>query len=231
MAITAEKLAANSVTASAIAAGAVEAIHIKAGSISADKIALGIDGNMVADPSFEGEATPEARRGKRRLERDQPGQGHPQGPACRLRGAHVDGPNPHPWDVRRDARHAPVDGHRLPGQRGLGGKERDPVCPLGGRFGRAVSALRALVRLVGWTGRDRTHGHAARPAAFSADGQAQMVSWRRNEGKWIDVTSQVRDVRPRGFALEPNHTSSSVYGRAHGVGQQFPPQLKVTYVK
>lgn len=77
----------------------------------------------------------------------------------------------------------------------------------------------------------RTHGHAARPGTFSADGQALMVSWRRNEGKWIDVTSLVRDVRPRGFALDPNNTSGTYYGRAHGLGQQFPPQLKVTYVK
>lgn len=83
----------------------------------------------------------------------------------------------------------------------------------------------------GGTAAIRTHGHAARPGSFSADGQTMTVGWRRNEGKWIDVTSLVRDVRPRGFALDPNNTSSDYYGRAHGVGQQFPPQLKVTYVK
>ncbi|MFD8978670.1 hypothetical protein [Streptomyces sp. NPDC059564] len=77
----------------------------------------------------------------------------------------------------------------------------------------------------------RTHGHDARPGSFSADGEAMTVDWRRNEGKWVDVTNLVRSVRPRGFALDPNSTSSNYYGRAHGVGQAFPPQLKVTYVK
>ncbi|MET9776132.1 hypothetical protein ABZ023_18060 [Streptomyces sp. NPDC006367] len=55
LAVTADKLAANSVTATKILAGAIDATHIKAGSISADRLALGTDGNVAADPSFEGE--------------------------------------------------------------------------------------------------------------------------------------------------------------------------------
>ncbi|GAA5071064.1 hypothetical protein [Streptomyces similanensis] len=54
LAVTADKLAVNSVTATAIAAGSIDSTHIKAGSIAADRLALGTDGNVIADPSFEG---------------------------------------------------------------------------------------------------------------------------------------------------------------------------------
>ncbi|MCY0922560.1 MULTISPECIES: hypothetical protein [unclassified Streptomyces] len=76
----------------------------------------------------------------------------------------------------------------------------------------------------------KPHGHTSRPGSFSSDGQSMTVSWRRNEGKWVDVTS-LFDASKKGIALDPNSTNSTYYGRAHGVGQQYPPQLKVIYVK
>ncbi|CAM5235362.1 putative protein OS=Streptomyces griseomycini OX=66895 GN=FHS37_006599 PE=4 SV=1 [Streptomyces griseomycini] len=54
LAVTADKLAVNSVTATKIQAGVIDATHIKAGAISADRLAVGTDGNVIADPSFEG---------------------------------------------------------------------------------------------------------------------------------------------------------------------------------
>ncbi|MCX5182662.1 hypothetical protein [Streptomyces sp. NBC_00268] len=54
LAVTADKLAVNSVTATKIAAGVIDATHIKAGAITADRLSLGTDGNLIADPSFEG---------------------------------------------------------------------------------------------------------------------------------------------------------------------------------
>lgn len=57
LAVTADKLAANSVTATAILAGTIDATHIKAGSLTADRLALGTDGNLIPDPSFEGAVT------------------------------------------------------------------------------------------------------------------------------------------------------------------------------
>ncbi|MFE1270625.1 hypothetical protein [Streptomyces sp. NPDC058758] len=53
LAVTADKLAANAVTATKIAAGVIDATHVKAGSLTADKLAIGTDGNLIADPSFE----------------------------------------------------------------------------------------------------------------------------------------------------------------------------------
>ncbi|MCY0929487.1 hypothetical protein OTB20_25455 [Streptomyces sp. H27-H1] len=76
----------------------------------------------------------------------------------------------------------------------------------------------------------KPHGHTSRPGSFGSDSASMTVSWRRNEGKWIDITS-LFDASKKGIALDPNTTSSTYYGRAHGVGQQYPPQLKVTYVK
>ncbi|MGX1268110.1 hypothetical protein [Streptomyces phaeoluteigriseus] len=35
----------------------------------------------------------------------------------------------------------------------------------------------------------------------------------------------------RGIALDPNSTSSTYYGSARGVGEAYPPQLRVTYTK
>ncbi|MFD4933431.1 hypothetical protein [Streptomyces virginiae] len=57
LAVTADKLAVNSVTATKILAGSIDATHIKAGAITADRLALGTTGNLIADPSFEGEIT------------------------------------------------------------------------------------------------------------------------------------------------------------------------------
>ncbi|WP_179199781.1 hypothetical protein [Streptomyces sp. NRRL B-24572] len=57
LAVTADKLAANSVTATKILAGTIDATHIKVGSLTADRLALGTDGNVIADGSFEGAIT------------------------------------------------------------------------------------------------------------------------------------------------------------------------------
>ncbi|MFI6686594.1 hypothetical protein [Streptomyces sp. NPDC050485] len=56
-AVRARELAAQSVQATHIQAGQIEATHLKAGAITADKLALGITGNFIPDPSFEGEVT------------------------------------------------------------------------------------------------------------------------------------------------------------------------------
>ncbi|MEV6678571.1 hypothetical protein AB0N09_17180 [Streptomyces erythrochromogenes] len=77
----------------------------------------------------------------------------------------------------------------------------------------------------------KAHSHSSRPGSFSSDGQSMNVSFRRNEGRWIDITSVFDETKWKGIALDPNNTDSAYYGRAHGVGQQYPPQLKVTYVK
>ncbi|MFE2850407.1 hypothetical protein ACFXJO_04650 [Streptomyces lavendulae] len=82
----------------------------------------------------------------------------------------------------------------------------------------------------GGSGVIKPHGHTSRPGSFSSDGTSMTVSWHRNEGKWVDITS-LFDASKKGIALDPNSTNSTFYGRAHGVGQQYPPQLKVTYVK
>lgn len=77
----------------------------------------------------------------------------------------------------------------------------------------------------------KAHSHTSRPATFSSDAEAQTISWARNQGKWVDITSVFDSTRWRGVALDPNSTSSTYYGRARGYGQTNPPQLKVTYTK
>ncbi|MGW2587483.1 hypothetical protein ACWCYZ_40505 [Streptomyces virginiae] len=77
----------------------------------------------------------------------------------------------------------------------------------------------------------KAHSHGSRPGSFSSDGESMSVSFRRNEGRWIDITAVFDETKWRGIALDPNSTDSTYYGRAHGVGQGYPPQLKVTYVK
>ena len=77
----------------------------------------------------------------------------------------------------------------------------------------------------------RAHAHAARPARFSADDEAQTINWARNQGRWVDVTAVFDSVRWRGIALDPNSNSPQFFGRARGVGQVYPPQLRVSYVK
>ncbi|MFI1801936.1 hypothetical protein ACH427_32015 [Streptomyces sp. NPDC020379] len=47
----------------------------------------------------------------------------------------------------------------------------------------------------------------------------------------MDITSFFDPAKTRGIALDPNSTSDPYYGRAHGVGQANPPQLKITYTR
>ncbi|MFG2986265.1 hypothetical protein ACGFYQ_34275 [Streptomyces sp. NPDC048258] len=77
----------------------------------------------------------------------------------------------------------------------------------------------------------RAHGHGSRPGSFSCDSESQSVSWSRNEGKWVDITAVFDSTAWRGIALDPNDTSSTYYGSARGVGEDYPPQLRVTYTK
>ncbi|MFI1735220.1 hypothetical protein ACH40E_39580 [Streptomyces acidicola] len=77
----------------------------------------------------------------------------------------------------------------------------------------------------------RAHSHASRPAKFSCDTEAKSISWSRNQGKWVDITSVFDSTRWRGIALDPNTTNRTYYGRARGVGQTYPPKLRVTYTK
>ncbi|MFB7545093.1 MULTISPECIES: hypothetical protein [Streptomyces] len=55
--LTAREVKALSLTGNEIAANTLTANHIKAGTLSADRLALGVDGNIIGDPSFEGEAS------------------------------------------------------------------------------------------------------------------------------------------------------------------------------
>ncbi|MEU0857424.1 hypothetical protein ABZ352_18570 [Streptomyces griseofuscus] len=77
----------------------------------------------------------------------------------------------------------------------------------------------------------KAHGLTSRPSSFSSDSQSMSVSFARNEGKWVDITSVFDSTKWRGIALDPNSTSSTYYGIARGVGETNPPQLRVTYTK
>ncbi|MFG2141822.1 hypothetical protein [Streptomyces sp. NPDC048650] len=77
----------------------------------------------------------------------------------------------------------------------------------------------------------KAHKFTSRPSSFSADSESKAISWKRNEGKWVDVTSIFDSTSWRGIALDPNSTSSTYYGIARGVGQTNPPKLRVTYTK
>ncbi|MEU3704689.1 hypothetical protein AB0E82_20670 [Streptomyces anulatus] len=77
----------------------------------------------------------------------------------------------------------------------------------------------------------KAHGHTSRPSTFSSDSESMTVSWARNQGKWVDITSIFDSTKWRGIALDPNSTSSTYYGRARGVGESGAPQLRVTYTK
>ncbi|MFF0754418.1 hypothetical protein [Streptomyces sp. NPDC004267] len=77
----------------------------------------------------------------------------------------------------------------------------------------------------------KAHKHASRPATFSCDAESKSVTWARNQGKWVDITSVFDSTLWRGIALDPNNSSATYYGRARGVGETYPPQLKVTYTK
>ncbi|WP_327385561.1 hypothetical protein [Streptomyces sp. NBC_01207] len=77
----------------------------------------------------------------------------------------------------------------------------------------------------------KAHGHASRPASFSCDSDSQTIDWGKNVGMWIDITGIFDSTSWRGVALDPANSSLDYYGRAEGVGEGHPPQLKVTYVK
>ncbi|MER5302134.1 hypothetical protein ABT039_22125 [Streptomyces lasiicapitis] len=77
----------------------------------------------------------------------------------------------------------------------------------------------------------RAHSHASRPAKFSSDTEGKSLRWRRNQGQWVDITTVFDSTRWRGIALDPNATSRTFYGRARGVGQTYPPKLRITYTK
>jgi hypothetical protein len=77
----------------------------------------------------------------------------------------------------------------------------------------------------------KAHGLTSRPSTFSSDSESMTVSWARNQGKWVDITSIFDSTKWRGIALDPNSTNSTYYGRAQGVGEANPPQLRVTYTK
>ncbi|MFJ2752634.1 hypothetical protein [Streptomyces sp. NPDC087297] len=76
----------------------------------------------------------------------------------------------------------------------------------------------------------RVHGHGARPGSFSCEGNALGFNWGKNVGQWVDITS-IFDANKRGVALDPQNSAATYYGRAEGVGEGHPPQLKVTYIK
>ncbi|MFZ3475364.1 hypothetical protein ACODT3_42330 [Streptomyces sp. 4.24] len=76
----------------------------------------------------------------------------------------------------------------------------------------------------------RVHGHGSRPGSFSCEGTALGFGWGKNVGKWVDITS-IFDGNKRGIALDPQNSAATYYGRAEGVGEGHPPQLKVIYVK
>lgn len=77
----------------------------------------------------------------------------------------------------------------------------------------------------------KAHNHTSRPSSFSSDSGSKTVSWARNEGKWVDISSIFDSTKWRGIALDPNSSSSAYYGIARGVGQTNPPKLKVVYTK
>ncbi|MEU6755975.1 hypothetical protein [Streptomyces sp. NPDC046685] len=77
----------------------------------------------------------------------------------------------------------------------------------------------------------RAHGHGSRPGSFSCDAESISVGWSRNEGKWVDITSIFDSTSWRGVALDPNNSAATYYGRARGAGEQYAPQLRVTYTK
>ncbi|MQY11466.1 hypothetical protein SRB5_15840 [Streptomyces sp. RB5] len=77
----------------------------------------------------------------------------------------------------------------------------------------------------------KAHRHASRPSTFSCDSEAKSISWAKNQGKWVDITSVFDSTTWRGIALDPNNSSYTYYGRARGLGQTNAPKLRVTYVK
>ncbi|MEU2909215.1 hypothetical protein ACFYM3_15905 [Streptomyces massasporeus] len=77
----------------------------------------------------------------------------------------------------------------------------------------------------------KAHKHTSRPSTFSCDAESKTVTWAKNEGKWVDITSVFDSTTWRGIALDPNTSGLTYYGRARGYGQTNPPKLRVTYTK
>ncbi|WP_327375776.1 hypothetical protein OG393_18540 [Streptomyces sp. NBC_01216] len=77
----------------------------------------------------------------------------------------------------------------------------------------------------------KAHKHTSRPSTFSSDSEAKTISWGKNVGKWVDITTVFDSTSWRGIALDPNNSDKTYYGRAQGVGQTYPPKLRVTYTK
>ncbi|MFJ1837833.1 hypothetical protein ACIOJ9_28685 [Streptomyces sp. NPDC088175] len=77
----------------------------------------------------------------------------------------------------------------------------------------------------------KAHKHASRPSTFSSDSEGKTISWGKNVGKWVDLTSVFDSTTWKGVALDPNNKALDYYGRAMGVGETYPPKLRVTYVK
>ncbi|MGY5009845.1 hypothetical protein ACWCY6_17450 [Streptomyces sp. 900105755] len=77
----------------------------------------------------------------------------------------------------------------------------------------------------------KAHGFTSRPSTFSCDPESKTISWAKNEGKWVDITSVFDSTKWRGIALDPNTSGLTYYGRARGYGQTNPPKLRVTYTK
>ncbi|MBJ6620039.1 hypothetical protein [Streptomyces sp. DHE17-7] len=77
----------------------------------------------------------------------------------------------------------------------------------------------------------KAHKHTSRPSTFSSDSEAQTITWGKNVGKWVDITAVFDSTSWRGIALDPNNSDRTYYGRARGVGQTYPPKLRITYVK
>ncbi|KUL23225.1 hypothetical protein [Streptomyces regalis] len=79
----------------------------------------------------------------------------------------------------------------------------------------------------------KAHGHASRPAKFTADqsGSKTVTGWARASGRWVDITSIFDSTKFRGIAIDPNTTNKTSYGKFDGVGNGHPPALRVTYIK
>ncbi|WP_409473471.1 hypothetical protein [Streptomyces sp. HC307] len=77
----------------------------------------------------------------------------------------------------------------------------------------------------------KAHKHTSRPSTFSCDAESKTVTWAKNEGKWVDITSVFDSTTWRGIALDPNTSGLTYYGRARGYGQTNPPKLRVIYTK
>ncbi|WP_411147363.1 hypothetical protein [Streptomyces sp. A30] len=77
----------------------------------------------------------------------------------------------------------------------------------------------------------KAHSHGSRPSTFSCDAESKTISWAKNAGKWVDITSVFDSTKWRGIALDPNTSGLTYYGRARGYGQTNPPKLRVTYTK